>query len=450
MGRSERSDKLCHARGLKVGPNGYWGIGHTLFVHKAVMTGNARTELPEVQKERKRLGTVEFVALMALIISLVALSVDAILPALPSIAQELGASDNNQVQLVVSFIFIGFAVGQIFCGPLSDSVGRKRAVYAGIVLFVTGCLLSIFATTFSMMLLGRVLQGTGGAAPRIVSTALIRDQYAGRDMARIMSMIMAVFIVAPAIAPAIGQLVLEAAHWRAIFGLLMVQAIIAVLWFALRQPETLGIEKRRPFSLSSFFAGVREFSKTRTSVTYTATAGLAFAALIGYLTSAQQIFQGLYAVGDRFALYFSILALSIGLASAVNSRLVMRIGMVRLSGAALILKSVLATIFFAVAWQQDGIPPLWQFMTYMVLSFFCVGILFGNFNAMAMEPLGHIAGTASATIGFGSTVISLVLGTVIGQCYDGTVLPLVGGFAALGWVALTLVLRAKNLEITAS
>ena len=380
----------------------------------------------------------EFVARTAMMNSLVALSIDAMLPALQEIGADLGVQQENDAQLVISALFLGLAVGMLIYGPISDSTGRKPPIYVGFALFVLGCLLSATATSFTVMLAGRFLQGLGAAGPRIVMIALVRDGYEGRAMARIMSLIMAVFILVPALAPAIGQGILLVAHWRAIFGVLLGLALISLVWFAFRQPETLVPGRRVPFSMLSIGRAIRETCTHRTAFGYTIAAGLVFGAFIGFLNSAQQIFQGQYGLGNLFPLYFAVLALSIGGASIVNARLVVRFGMRRLSGLALTALTGLSLAFFAVVWTMAGIPPLWALMIYLMLSFFCIGILFGNFNALAMDPLGHIAGVAASVIGSLTAFISLLLGMVVGLAYDGTVLPLVGGFAALGIASIAV------------
>lgn len=388
------------------------------------------------RQTRPRYG--EFVALMALMISLVALSIDAMLPALTEIGADLGVHHVNQSQLIVSALFLGLAAAQMVYGPLSDSLGRKPTIYAGFVLFIVGCLLSTVATSFEVMLAGRFLQGMGAAGPRIVTIALVRDQYEGRAMARIMSLVMAVFIMVPALAPAVGQGILMVAHWRAIFGVLLAVALIALVWFGLRQPETLPPERRSPFSLIRIALAVRETCTHRIAFGYTIAAGLIFGAFVGYLNSAAQIFQGQYGLGQQFPLYFAVLALAIGAASYLNARLVMRYGMRLLSSRALMALSAWSLVFFAITYAAAGVPPLWVLMTYCLFAFFCIGILFGNFNALAMEPLGHIAGVGAAVVGSLTTFISLALGTLIGQSYDGTVLPLIGSFALLGIVAIAV------------
>ncbi|MBE7468945.1 MAG: Bcr/CflA family drug resistance efflux transporter [Anaerolineae bacterium] len=378
----------------------------------------------------------EFVGLMALMISLVALSIDAVLPALAEIGQELGVQRENDNQLIISLLFLGMAAGQMIYGPLSDSTGRKPAIYAGFGLFMGGSLLALLAPSFPLLLAGRVLQGIGAAGPRIVTVALIRDQYEGRAMARVMSFVMAVFILVPVIAPLLGQTILLVAHWRAIFGLYLGLALIASLWFALRQPETLTPGQRIPFSLTRIGQAIREVVSNRPALGYTLTLGTVFGAFIGYLNSSQQLFQNQYGLGQLFPLYFAILALAIGSASFLNARLVMRYGMRWLSRTALLTLAGLSLLFWLLAYAWAGQPPLWALMVYFLISFFCIGLLFGNLNALAMEPLGHIAGIGAAVVGSLSTFISLMLGTLIGQSYNGTVLPLIAGFALLSLAAL--------------
>ena len=395
-----------------------------------------------------RLG--EFVALMALMTSLVAMSIDLMLPALSDIGAELGVQRDNDNQLVLTMIFLGLAVGQIFYGALSDTIGRKRAIYLGYAVFFAGSLLAIFAVSFPMMLAGRLLQGLGVAGPRGVSMALIRDRFEGRAMAQVMSFITVVFILVPVIAPSLGQAILLIADWRAIFVALFILGVISLLWFALRQPETLPAPRRAPFSAARIARALREVLGNPIALGYTLMAGLIAAALQGYLSSAQQILQFQYGLGTLFPLIFAINALAIGLASFVNGRLVMRYGMRTLLRTALLTLCALSVVFVGVALATDGQPSLWLFMAYLMPSFFCVGILFGNMNALAMEPLGHIAGVGAAVVGSLSTLVATPLGAGIGQAYDGTVTPLVLGFAVFGLGALALMRWAEGARVPSS
>ncbi len=392
----------------------------------------------------QKLPFVEFVTLLALMISIVAMATDIMLPALARIGHDLQVAQPNDVQLIVSSLFLGFAAGQVIAGPVSDSIGRKPVIYAGYLIFLFGCVLSLFATDLTVMLIGRVFQGLGAACPRIITLALVRDEYEGRGMARIMSITMAVFIMVPAIAPSIGQGLMLLADWHMTFVLLMAMAVVSLIWFAARQPETLPPEKRRRFSVSNIADGVVEAFGYRAAVGYTLAAGCVFGAFLGYLSSAQQVFQITFGLGDLFPLYFGAAALTIGSASVFNSKLVMRLGMRYLTWRAVLAMTVMSGLFLIPVALFDGVPPLWTFMVWLLATFFCVGIMFGNFNALAMEPLGHMAGLGSALVGSGSAFLSLPLGWAVGAVFDGSAMPLVAGFAVLGAASLAIMLVTER------
>jgi DHA1 family bicyclomycin/chloramphenicol resistance-like MFS transporter len=380
----------------------------------------------------------EFVALVAVTISLVALAIDSMLPAIGQIASDLGVRDPNDRQLVITMLFLGLAAAQMIYGPLSDSLGRKAPMYAGFGIFLLGSLVSIFAVNFTMMLVGRLLQGIGAAGPRILAVAMVRDLYQGNAMASIMSMAMAVFILVPIIAPGLGQLILLFAPWQAIFVLLLVLGAAALAWHVQRQHETLPPERRLPFSATRIWQAIAETCCNRIALGYTIVAGFIFGAFVGYLTSSQQIFQEIYGVGRLFAVYFGALAVAIGIAAITNSKLVMKYGMRRMCRWALGIGCGLSIAFWLYVAAVDSQPPLHLLMAYLLPVFFAFGVLFGNFNALAMEPLGHIAGVAAAVVGSFTTFISLAIGTLIGQAYDGSVMPLVSGFAGLSALSLLL------------
>ncbi|MCJ7765472.1 MAG: MFS transporter, partial [Thiovulaceae bacterium] len=289
---------------------------------------------------------IEFVTLMGMMTAMTALSIDAALPALGEIGHALNIVDSNDNQLIISLLFAGMAIGQIIYGPLSDSIGRKNSIYIGFALYLIGCLVSIFSTDLTTMLVGRFFQGLGAAGPRIVTVALIRDRYEGREMARVMSFIMSVFIFVPAVAPAFGEAILYFWEWEAIFVSFLLIALLTLVWFGLRQEETLPRAARVPFSLLRIYRGVKETCLNRTAFSYTIAAGIIFGAFVGYLSSAQQIFQDAYRTGDAFALYFGLLAVAIGLASFLNARLVMRYGMRRISGYAINTITAVSALFF--------------------------------------------------------------------------------------------------------
>ncbi|MCB0651802.1 MAG: multidrug effflux MFS transporter [Saprospiraceae bacterium] len=391
---------------------------------------------------------VEFIALMAFMMAIGAFSIDAILPAMQVIGDDFGITNTNDNQLLVSLVFLGLAIGQIFFGPLSDSLGRKPAVYFGFSIFIVGSLLSIISTSFEWMLFSRFIQGIGLGAPRTIGMAMVRDRYVGDFMARIMSFIMVVFILVPMVAPAVGQEVLHLAGWKAIYGTQILIAIVIVFWFYFRQEETLKPENKIPFSIRKINKAVAEIFRTKTTLAFTLIMGLIQGAFLVYLSSAQQIFQEQYNLGDKFPLVFALLALSIGVASLVNSKMVMIFGMDKMtfwSLAGFTVLSVIAAVLFTIFSHQN--PPLWMFMVFLIALLFCTGILFGNLNALAMRPLGHVAGLGSTVVGFVSTLISVPLGISIGRYIEQTALPLVLGFAFSGLISMIIFLWLRGQKV---
>lgn len=381
----------------------------------------------------------EFIVLMAMMMSMTALSIDAMLPALSIIGNDLGVQDPNKNQLTISALFLGLAFGQLIYGPISDSTGRKLPLYGGLTIFILGSLISVFATNLTLMIIGRTIQGLGLASPRTVSLAMIRDQFKGREMAKVMSFVMMIFILVPTVAPGLGQLILLFANWKAIFIFIMMMALLILIWFGTRMHETLGEEDRIPFSFQRIKKSLIEIFSSKVALGYTITAGLVSSAFIGFLNSAQQIFQDQYNLGEQFPIYFGILAMSIGFSSFLNSKMVMRYGsqfMVKMAISALV---IIAVLFILIVPNLTTTMPLWLTMLYLVSTLFCIGILFGNLNSMAMEPLGHIAGIGSAIVGSISTFVAVAIGTIIGLRYDGTILPIIYGFAGSGGLSLILI-----------
>lgn len=387
----------------------------------------------------------EFICLMASLMSLAALTTDAMLPALGQIGVSLEVTNPNDTQLVISTIFLGMAMGLMLYGPLSDSYGRKKSIYLGIFIFLIGSLISFFATNLTYMLIGRLLQGFGAASCRVVTLAMIRDKFEGKEMGKVMSLIMVFFVLVPALAPSVGQAILLFSNWRAIFGFIFFAGLTSLMWLHFRQPETLIKENRLKFSGAVIFAGVCETLKQPLSRIYMIAAGIIFGSFVGYLSSAQQILQIQYERGDSFSIYFGGLALAIGLSSFVNSRLVMTFRMDTLCLVSLAALSITSLLFFFYVQGLSGHPDLVVFMGYLAITFFSFGILFGNLNTLAVQPLGHIAGTATSVISSVQTLLSVVVGGVIGQSYDGTVQPLVLGFLMCGVSALVLIIYARNI-----
>lgn len=381
-------------------------------------------------------GFAEFVALAALLISLVALSIDAMLPALSLMARDLSVADGNQRQWIVTVVFLGLGLGQLLWGPISDAVGRRPAILGGLLCFLAGSLLCLLADDFPQLLLGRWLQGLGAASPRIVTVAMVRDRYSGVRMARVMSVVMAIFILVPALAPLLGQGILLVGTWHDIFLGMLLVGLLALGWFAVRQPETLAPERRRRLAYDELRQGVVWLLRQPQVVGSTLVMGLVFATFVAYLSTVQQILGELYGLGERFPFAFAVLALAIGLASFVSSRLVLRLGMVRLCRSALTFMTLWSALASVRILAGDGHPDLEAFFLYSLPLFFSLGLLFGNLNALALEPAGHLAGLAASLVGATSTLIAVPVGMLVAQQYAGHVLPLTLGFAlfgAIGW-----------------
>lgn len=386
----------------------------------------------------------EFIALVALITSLVALSIDAMLPALPDIAIELGVEDARYTQWIITSLILGMSAGQMLFGPLSDRFGRKIAILSGIVLFCVGSVMSMTANNLTVLLAGRLLQGIGVSGPRIASMALVRDQYAGDAMARVMSFVMMVFILVPMLAPAIGQAILWVANWRYIFGLFIVLSLFAGLWLALRQPETLQAENRRRLHPWLILATTWEILRNPAVMAYAVASGFVFGGLLAYVATSQGIFQDIYGLGDAFPFYFAALAFGVGLSSLVNGTLVMKLGARHLSELALIGLIIFGAILTLLAYWQGGNPALEQFMVLGFAMFFCVGILFGNLNSLAMLPLGKMAGIGAAVIGSVSNVVAVAASSLIGWFFTQSVLPIIVGIMVCGVCALCLMWWVKR------
>lgn len=385
----------------------------------------------------------EFLLLMAAMMCLMALYIDAMLPALYQIGVDFDALEGNHYQMVITSVMIGMGVGQLFYGPFSDAFGRKPAVYLGFSLILIGTLISIFAQSFEWMLLGRLLQGLGAAGPRVMMVAIIRDCYSGPDMARVMSLVMTIFIFSPVVAPLVGQLVLLFAGWRAVFVLLLTVSLATVTWFGLRQNETLTPENTREFSLRPILRGTQTVLAHREALIYIFAGGLIHGALIGFLTSIQAILQDIYQTGAMFPVYFALMAIGVAVSSFINSRLVYHFSLRNLVMGVLLFLSSVALVEAGLVAKFDA-PSLWLFILMMSVSTFCFGLLFANLNSLAMEPFGHLAGLASGTIGALTMMIGVIIGSLIGLSFNGTLVPMLLGFGLSALIALLLIRFAAN------
>ncbi len=384
----------------------------------------------------------EFIALAAAMMALNALAIDVMLVALQQIGASLAVDDENTRQYVVTAYVVGFGLMQLFFGPLSDRFGRRGPLLAGLGVYVVAAFACAFAPSFSMLLLLRFVQGLGAAATRVIAVSMVRDVYGGRAMAEVMSLVFMVFMIIPIVAPGMGQVIMLFSEWQMIFVFIGVVSGGFTLWTWLRLPETLSEENRRPFTLSSVSQGFRIVVTQRVAISYTIAMTAVFGALFGFINSAQQVYIGIYETGEMFPIYFAAVAGMMAVSSFLNSRLVGRIGMRRLAHGALLGFLAVNTITFVLALM--GPIPFWLFLTLFSVAMVQFSWIGSNFNALAMEPLGHVAGTASSVQGFLQTVGGGIIGASIGQAFDGTIVPLAGGYFFASLVALAMTLVAEK------
>lgn len=396
---------------------------------------------PPADAAAQRPGFREFVVLMAGLMALNALAIDAMVPALPAIGAALGAATDNQRQLVIATYMLGFGTTQLIYGPLADRYGRKPVLVASLILYIGFALACATAASFTLLLAARLAQGASAASTRVLVVSIIRDRFEGAAMARLMSLVFLVFLLIPMLAPSFGQLTLMIAPWPWIFLGLAFFAAIMLAWATVRLPETLHPEYRRPLSARAILAGARETLTNRQSLGYTLAFTLMMGALIGYLNSVQQIVFDVFHRPGLVAIVFAAVAGPMAVASWLNSRLVERIGTRRLAHSGLALFTFVALAHLGVHRIGEG---LWLFVVLQGLNMACFGLASANFGALAIQPLGHVAGTASSVQGTIGTIVGALVGIVMGQSFDGTLLPLEAGFVLLGSAALAIVLATER------
>jgi len=387
--------------------------------------------------QKKTSSQLEFIALMASLMAMVALSIDALLPALQQIGLSLGFRKETDGQLLVTMIFLGLGIGQLFFGPLSDTYGRKKIIYVGLILFMISSLVCIFSNSLEIMILGRILQGIALSAPRTVSISMIRDTYEGDYMAKIMSFVTVIFIIVPTIAPAFGKLILDHYSWQTIFYSQIIFVALVGIWFALRQPETLALVNRIPFSFNVFIKGTKETFTYKQTTVCTAISALITGSFMVYLSGSQQVFQLQYGLVDEFPYIFASLALTVGAATFINGQLVMKLGMKKLLQWALLGFAIVSCLYVIVFYTSEN-PSVWILLSFFGMQFFFLGFIFGNLRALMMQPIGHIAGIGAAITGFVATLFSVPLGVYIGSFINTTALPMFIGFALCGCTSLLL------------
>lgn len=385
----------------------------------------------------------EFVALMASLMSITALAIDAILPALSDIGIAVNSLGDTENQKLITMIFLGLGVGQLFFGPLSDSYGRKPMIYIGFGVFFIASLICVFAPSMSWMVFGRILQGIGLSAARSISISIIRDTYKGDYMAKVMSFVTAFFILIPVIAPAMGKAFLDNFGWQSIFYIQLFFSLIVCIWFWKRQPETLKPEYKIPFTKHVFFDGLKELVRYRKTIAFTIISGLITGSFLVYLSAAQQVFETQYDLADEFPYIFAGLAISIGIATFLNGSLVLKFGMQKLAFMALYLFFGVSLLYVVLFWNSPN-PNVIVLIVFLATQFFSLGFLFGNLRSIAMEPIGHIAGIGAAITGFISTVISIPIATYVGSFVDNTVWPLFAGLAVCGFFSLFIFILIRR------
>ncbi|MCW5515301.1 multidrug effflux MFS transporter [Muriicola sp. Z0-33] len=384
---------------------------------------------------KKRSSQIEFVALMASLMSIAALALDALLPALDIIGLAVGTTDAADNQLLIILFFFGLGIGPLLFGPVSDSIGRKPVVYMGFAMFIIASLLCVYANSLEMMIAGRILQGIALSAPRTISIAMIRDSFSGDYMARIMSFVTVVFILVPIIAPASGKYILDNYNWQSIFLAQVFFSILVAFWFWRRQPETLLKVHRTPLTGHLFTDGLKELMKHRDTIAYTLISGFIVGSFLVYLSTSQQIFQHQYDMKDEFPYIFAGLALTIGSAIFLNGTLVLRLGMRRLITISMVLFFAIS-LLYVIFFNNGDNPRVGFLLLFFGLQFFAIGFLFGNLRAIAMEPVGHIAGMAAAITGLVSTLMAVPISMLIGRYVTDSALPLFIGFLVCSSISL--------------
>ena len=381
----------------------------------------------------------EFIALMAFLMSVVALAIDALLPALDIIGNSLNTQENSDHQLLITMIFIGLGVGPLIFGPLSDSLGRKPMVFVGFGIFILASFICVYSNSLEIMVLGRILQGFGLSAPRTISVAIIRDLYSGDYMAKIMSFVIVIFLLVPIIAPAIGKFILDYFNWEAIFIFQIIFCLLIAFWFWNRQEETLNRKNRIAFKINLFSQGFLELIRYKTTIAYTLISGFITGSFMVYLSTSQQIFQEQYGLKEAFPYIFAGLATASGGAILLNGIFVVKYGMKKMIHVSLI-GFFIISICYSILFFNSVNPSIKVILLFFSLQFFCLGFLFGNLRAIAMEPVGHIAGIGAAITGFISTLMAVPISIFIGKFVTITVLPIFIGFSICSFLSILIVL----------
>lgn len=396
---------------------------------------------------RASISRVEFVAMMAMSFATIAVTIDAMLPAVPDIVETLSPNEPNKVQLIITLFMLGMGLGTLFVGPISDAMGRKPVILGGAAVYIASALVAWRAQSLEVLLVARFFQGMGAAGPRVVTLAVVRDLFDGRDMARIMSFVLTVFTLMPAVAPLLGSGIIAISGWRAIFLAFVIFSVVSTGWIMLRLTEPLKPERRRPFSVTSITGAVREVigkAEVRVSI---AVQALIMGMMFSMLSSVQMIYDLRFGHNDLFPWIFGAIALLAGLSSLLNAWLVMRVGMRTIVSAALGAQVCFSALMIVICLIGPPDPIYFVlFVVWQATVFLQLGLTMGNINAFAMEPLGHIAGLAASIIAAFGTVLGVVIAIPVGLAFDGTPLPLAIGVFVFAVIASVLMRTLRNIR----
>lgn len=381
------------------------------------------------------LGKRQFVAMIAAIMAMGALGIDLMLPVFDELRAHFGLdAGSTDVAQIVTMYFLGMAVGQVFYGPFADRFGRKPVLYVGMAIYLLGAVGAAMAPSLSVMLAARFVWGIGAAGPRVVAVAVVRDVYEGKAMAKAMSFIMAVFIIIPILAPSIGAVIAALGPWQLVFWFCALYVIALAAW-STRLPETLMEDDRRPLRLGPVVDAARQVVSNRQAIGYTMAMAFLFGAFSSYLASSELIVGEIYGRPGLFPIIFGALATGMGAAMLTNTKLVERFGVRGTVRRAVSGYTILAVGLLLLTLLTAGTPPFLLALIGLSSVLVMHATMIPNLNTLAIEPMGHIAGTASAIIGTISLAGGALLGALIDRTMDTTITPLVIGFVVYGTIA---------------
>ena len=386
-------------------------------------------------------GRTELIVLMAMLMSLQAFGIDAMLPALGEIASELSAPGNDR-QLVISSYFLGAGLGALFPGALADRFGRRPVLFAALFAYIVLSAACALVTDFDTLIAIRLLQGACCAGLGVLPAAIVRDRVGGDQMASLMSLIMMTFLLVPILAPAVGQVIMIVAGWKAIFYAMSVMGLAVGLWTYLRLPETLKPENVQRIDPRTVLRNMGLALSNRGAIGYVIGSSLVFGSLFGFLNSSQQLIGEAFGMADYFAVIFGGAVFGMVIANFTNARIVERYGARRVSHTALFGFIIAALMQLWSA--SDGEQTLWEFVPLLSFCMAMLGFVGANFGAIAMQPFQHIAGAASSIHTALRMSMGAVLGGVIGAAYDGTALPLAISMVLCSLASLAMVMFSEK------